>query len=97
MNIHRDYGFLSVLPKDVKKYCILPYLSNFDKTLLKTTLGHYTLSENYIEIHFMYDILTHKNVEWCSIILKLLPLTNLNFKIGMCCVYWGYRFGQFLY
>ena len=78
MNTYSDYGVLSVLPKDVKKYCILPYLSNFDKTLLKTTLGHYTLSENYTEICFMNDILKHTNVEWCSIILKRLPLTNLN-------------------
>ena len=83
-----DYEFLPRLPKDVKKYCILPYLSNFDKTLLKTTLGYYTLSENYTEIHFMNDILNHKNVEWCSIILKQLPLTNLDFKLK-CTAYIG--------
>ena len=77
MNTYSDYRFLYKLPKDVKKYCILPYLSNFDKTLLKTTLGHYTLSENYTEMDFIKDILKHNNVEWCSIILKQLPLTNI--------------------
>ena len=89
MNIHRDYGFLfSITKKMLKTYCILPYLSNFDKILLKTTLGHYTLSENYTEIHFMNDILNHKNVEWCSIVLKQLPLTNLNHKLK-CAAYIG--------
>ena len=88
MNIHRDYEFLPRLPKDVKKYCILPYLSNFDKTLLKTTLGHYNLSENYTEMHFIKDILEHKNVEWCPIVLEQLHLTNLNDKLE-CAAYIG--------